>query len=509
MSGDIYFAGERTSRGDFQQTARCIAQDMIDRGLKVNDTIAVLMRNDLTLLELTEACRFVGLRYASINWHSAPQEVADILTDSQAKLFYAHADLLAPVMSVVPPDVKVVSVPVPDAIHDAYATSDLEVAGAIDFSPVLSSTSEYAGEPEKLRGLFAYTSGSTGKPKGIQRTFDPDAPDRWQTFEGMARILMGAQAGDRMYISAPLYHSAPTALAGFVMATGDVDLFIDPNFNPKRFLAVVQEHRITHAYIVPTMMVRLLKLPQKVKDKYDVSSLRYTISTGSPCPVDVKKAMIDWFGPIHNESYGASEIGFMTLINSEEALAKPGSVGKILPGGSVKVLDEDFNELPPGDMGVLYIHLPMFGDFVYSNQDGDFEGQRQGAFTTVGDMGTVDEDGYIFISDRKKDMIISGGANIFSTEIEAQLILMPEVADCAVFGVPDAEFGEAIAAAVCCQAGTSVTLESVRVFLEPRLAKFKLPSKVDVHDELPRQDSGKIYKAKLRAPYWEKSGRQV
>jgi long-chain acyl-CoA synthetase len=219
--------------------------------------------------------------------------------------------------------------------------------------------------------------------------------------------------------------------------------------------------------------------------------------------------MIDWFGPVLNESYGASEIGFMTLISSDEARAKPGSVGKILPGGAVRVLDDRFEDVPTGEVGTLYIHLPMFGDYEYSNTHGAMDGQRQGHFSTVGDVGYVDEDGYIFISDRKKDMIISGGANISPAEIEAQLILMPEVADCAVFGAPHPEFGETIVAAVTCQPGHQVSLEAVEAFLAPRLARFKMPRKVDIHETLPRQESGKIYKARLRAPYWEGHDRKV
>ena len=509
MSGDIYFAGKRLARADFQQAARRIARDMIDRGLTPDDNIAVLMRNDLAYLIMAEAARLVGARYASINWHSAPQEVEHILRDSGAKILYAHADLLEPVMTAVPQGVTAYAFPTPVEIMDAYGVGSPQIDGALEITPLLVSGEEFDGEPEKLRGMFAYTSGSTGKPKGIKRSFDPEGPDQWLTYQGLARNLMGANEGDRMYVAAPLYHSAPNALSLFVLSAGDVDVYVDPKFDPERFLQVVQDHRITHAYIVPTMMIRMLKLPPEVRDKYDVSTLRYTISTGSPCPVEVKRAMIDWFGPIHNESYGASEIGFMTLISSQEALAKPGSVGKILPGGSGKVLNDDFEEVPTGEVGVLYIHLPMFGDYEYSNKTGDLEGQRQGAHSTVGDMGYVDEDGYIYISDRKKDMIISGGANIFPAEIEAQLILMPEIADCAVFGAPHPEFGEQIVAAVRCQPGATVSLDSVRTFLEPRLAKFKLPRKLDLHEELPRQDSGKIYKAKLRAPYWEDAGRQV
>ena len=224
----------------------------------------------------------------------------------------------------------------------------------------------------------------------------------------------------------------------------------------------------------------------------------------------VKREMIDWFGPIFNESYGASEIGFMTLISSEEALKKPGSVGKIMPGGEVKVLDDDLNERPTGAVGSLYVRLSQFGDFEYTNAEGSLKGQRAaGGFTSVGDMGYVDEDGYIYISDRKKDMVISGGANIFPAEIESQLILMPEIEDCAVFGAPDEEFGERVVAAVTCKPGANITLDTVNAFLQTRLAKYKLPRKLDIHDTLPRQDSGKIFKARLRARYWEDSGRKV
>ncbi|MGC6500949.1 MAG: AMP-binding protein [Henriciella sp.] len=509
MSGDLYFSGERAPRDQFQKTARRLASHMHSEGVGPDDVIAILMRNDLVYLETVEAARLIGARYASINWHAAGREILHILSDSGARILYAHADLLQPVMADLPNDLCVVSVPVPDSIATAYNVADQTVPGALDMATLWDTSPEYSGDAQKLRGMFAYTSGSTGLPKGIRRAFNPEAPDTWQTYAGLARTLMDARPGDRMYVSAPLYHSAPNALSGFVLAAGDVDLFIDPKFEPEGFLATIDRHKITHAYIVPTMMVRLLKLPEEVRQRYDVSSLRFTISTGSPCPVDIKAAMIDWFGPVLNESYGASEIGFMTLISSDEARAKPGSVGKILPGGAVRVLDDRFEEVPTGEVGTLYIHLPMFGDYEYSNTHGAMDGQRQGHFSTVGDVGYVDEDGYIFISDRKKDMIISGGANIFPAEIEAQLILMPEIADCAVFGAPHPEFGETIVAAVTCQPGHQVSLEAVEAFLAPRLARFKIPRKVDIHETLPRQESGKIYKARLRAPYWEGHDRKV
>lgn len=257
------------------------------------------------------------------------------------------------------------------------------------------------------------------------------------------------------------------------------------------------------------MMVRLLKLPDEVKQKYDVSSLKFTLSTGSACPPDVKIQMIEWFGPVLHEAYGASELGFMTLIDSAGMLEKPKSVGKVLSGGSVKILEDRMHEVPTGEVGTIYLNLPTSTKFSYTNDEGSVADQRYADYTTVGDMGFVDEDGYIFISDRKKEMIISGGANIFPAEIENELIQMPEILDCAVFGAPDDEFGERIVAAIECAPGKKVALEDVQLFLQPRLAKFKIPRVLDVHEELPRQDSGKIFKAKLREPYWKNSGRSI
>jgi long-chain acyl-CoA synthetase len=357
--------------------------------------------------------------------------------------------------------------------------------------------------------MLAYTSGSTGRPKGIRRELNTEGPDRYEIYKALAVGLMHLEPGDRFYTAAPLYHSAPNALSTMCIAAGYAELYIASRFDPEGFLADIERFKITHCYLVPTMMVRLLKLPKEVREKYDVSSFRFGISTGSAWPADVKRAMIDWFGPVFYESYGASEIGFITLISSEESIRKPGSVGKVLEGGSIKIINDDGEELPVGEPGSIYIDLPQFGDFSYSNTDGDLKGQRHGKHATVGDIGYLDEDGYLYISDRKKDMIISGGANIFPAEIEAALIEMPEVFDCAVFGAPHAEFGETIVSAVQCADGASLTLSDVQSFLSDKIAKFKIPKILDIHDELPREDSGKIFKQRLRAAYWEDTGRQI
>ena len=314
---------------------------------------------------------------------------------------------------------------------------------------------------------------------------------------------MQLESGDRFYIAAPLYHSAPHALTLSCLAAGDVEVFIEAKFDPERFLADVQKHKITHTYIVPTMMIRLLKLPQSVRDKYDVSSLRYALSTGSSWPVEVKQGMIEWFGSIFFESYGASELGFMTLISSTEALQKPGSVGKVVPGGSLMILDDNMQPLPTGESGAIYVYLPMFGPFKYTNTEGTLEGLHHQNHTTLGDVGYVDEEGYLYINDRKKDMIISGGANIFPAEIEAVLIEMPQIVDCAIFGAPHAEFGEMVVVAVQCSQDETLSMEQVNAFLDGKIARFKWPKKLDLHLALPREDSGKIFKQRLKAAYIE------
>lgn len=509
MSNDIFFAGQRTARDVFQDRAQRLARVFVDHGVGADDAVAVLMRNDVNYPLVIEACRHIGAFFVTLNWHGAAPEIAQIMDDAGAKLLIGHSDLTAKMTPSVGVHVPVIAIATPTEICAAYKVSPDIAAGQLEMSALLEAVAPIDNEPHRFRGMLAYTSGSTGRPKGIRREQDLTKPDTWDTYKGLAAAVLQLQPGDRFYTAAPLYHSAPNALTTFCMATNYAEIYIAPKFDPEQFLADVERYGITHVYIVPTMMVRLLKLPQEVREKYDTSTLKFGISTGSAWPRDVKQAMIDWFGPIFYESYGASEIGFMTLISSQEAQAKPGSVGKVLPGGSIKIIDDDGNELPAGEAGSIYVDLPQFGDFTYSNTDGDIKGQRYGKHATVGDIGYLDEDDYLFISDRKKDMIISGGANIFPAEIEAALIDMPEVFDCAIIGAPHPEFGEMVVAAVQPVVGQDVTLDMVQAYLSDRIARFKIPRKLDIHDQLPRQDTGKIFKQGLRAPYWDKVGRQI
>jgi long-chain acyl-CoA synthetase len=277
----------------------------------------------------------------------------------------------------------------------------------------------------------------------------------------------------------------------------------------ERTLALIQDHKLTHAYLVPTMYVRLRRLDPAIRRKYDVSSMRFVSSTGSPCPAEIKRAMIEWWGPVFNEAYAASELGYITSITSPEALRKPGSAGRALGQAKIRILDTDGRELPQGEVGLVYARQPAFPDFTYNNNEEARRNIDRDGLWSLGDVGYLDADGYLYVCDRASDMVISGGVNIYPAEIEAVLALMPGVRDCAVFGIPDDEFGEALCAAVQPDPGATLTAADVQGFLRSRISSYKVPRRVDFHPELPREDSGKIFKRRLRAPYWEQSGRKI
>jgi long-chain acyl-CoA synthetase len=286
-------------------------------------------------------------------------------------------------------------------------------------------------------------------------------------------------------------------------------LWIEPRFDAQETLHLIEGQRITHAYLVPTMFRRLLRLPTEIRTRYDLSSLRFVASTGAPCPPQTKAAMIEWWGPVIHESYAASELGWITRIDSEEALRKPGSVGRAMPGTVLKILSAQGDVEPPGVVGLIHARSACVPDFTYANNDLARRQLERDGLWTLRDMGFLDPDGYLYIVDRQSDMVISGGVNIYPAEVEATLVTMPGVADCAVFGVPDEEFGESLLAAVQPVPGTPLSAEQVQHFLRERLAGYKVPRFIVFHEQLPREDTGKIFKRKLRDPYWEGSTRRV
>ena len=470
-------------------------------GVGEGDVVAMMMRNGPAALEVMLATRWIGALWCPINWHFKTDEVQYILSDSGARVFIADADLLAGL---------------PGLHLDAMATfvdhrgsvpaSHAALGRFPDWNTFRDATPASDTAASAPRGAMFYTSGTTGRPKGIRRA----AATPQQAARGLEilRHVLGFEPGMRALVSAPMYHSAPNSYC-IGASMEDAHLYIESRFDAEDTLRLIEQHRITHAYLVPTMYVRMLKLPEAVRKRYDISSMRFVSSTGSPCAPDVKRAMIEWWGPVIYEAYGASELGYMTRLDSHQALLKPGSAGKPLPGVQLAILDEQGVPVRQGKAGLIYVHQPAYADFTYIGNDAARQKMERDGLKTLGDIGYIDEDGFLFIVDRSADMVISGGVNIYPVEIEAALQMLPGVADCAVFGIPDAEFGEALAAAVQLSEGATLSAEDVQDFLKSRLATFKVPKVVSFHAQMPREDTGKIFKRKLREPYWAGADRRI
>lgn len=486
------------------------ASALIAFGAGADVPVAVIMRNDLAQIEIMRAAALAGTVIVALNWHAAVDEVAAICNDSGAECVIIHRDLIDALRPALKGR-KVIGVTPDSALCEAYGI-DAEMAAFDPDSPEWGSLVDAQMallEREMMRPLMRYTSGSTGTPKGVRRVGSGPRKDFEVVLRRVGTEMLRLKSGSRFFTAAPIYHSAPSTLTSAALVMPEVSTFIAPKFEPEQFLATIEAQRITHIYLVPTMMSRMLKLPADVKTRYDLSSVEFCVSTGSPWPHDLKVAMIDWWGPVFWESYGATEIGFMTMVSSQEALAKPGTAGRMQMGGTVLILDAEGHKLPADEVGEIHARMNAFGGFDYSNDaEGRLAAEKHGHFS-VGDLGWLDEDGFLFITDRKKDMIISGGANIFPAEVEAILMQAPFIRDVAVFGAPDPDYGEQIVAAVEPSEGWVPDAQEIKQFLDGKLARFKQPRKIVFHDALPREDSGKIFKPRLRAPYWEGAGRKI
>lgn len=493
MRPTLHFRGETLQPDVFEQRWRQSAAALQAQGVGPGDVVALMLRNRPEALELTLAVRHLGAQWCPVNWHFKAEEVQYILHNSGAKALIADASLWAGLGNVDTGAARVWTV------HGTAANSTA-------WEPLRDASAPITTPAAPARGAMFYTSGTTGRPKGIVRA--AMTPAQAQASNDLRRVAYGIEPGMRALLNAPMYHSAPNSYA-LGVAQVDGELFLEERFDAERTLQLIDQHRITHAYLVPTLYVRLLALPAEVRARYDLSSVRMVASTGSPCPPEVKRAMIDWWGPVIYECYGSSELGYMTLLTPEQALRKPGSAGPALPGVTLKILDDAGRELPTGTPGLIYIDQPAFADFSYAgNPEARARMERHG-LKTMGDIGYLDDEGFLFIVDRQADMVISGGVNIYPVEIEGVLQTLPGVADCAVFGIPDDEFGEALAAAVQLQPGATLDAVSVQTFLRGRLAGYKVPRVVAFHDSLPREDTGKIFKRRLREPYWAGRSRRV
>jgi long-chain acyl-CoA synthetase len=344
-----------------------------------------------------------------------------------------------------------------------------------------------------------YTSGTTGRPKGVVREEATD--EQREATKDLIGGLFRLEPGERTVIPAPLYHTAPNVYALSAAIRG-MDMTIMTGFDAEEFLRIVERDRVSVVQMVPTMFVRLLALDDEVRARYDISSLRWVVHAAAPCPPEVKRRMIEWWGPIIAEYYGSTETGPVVFCDSEQWLAHPGTVGRPLEGAIVKVLDSAGRELPTGESGEVFVWLGVWPDFTYNGDDAKRRAIEREGLVTCGDVGYLDEDGYLYLNDRSSDMVISGGVNIYPAEIEACLLALDGVRDCAVFGIPDEEFGEALAAHVELDDGAGVDADAVREHVRTNLAGYKTPRVVEFAASLPREDSGKIFKRRLREPYW-------
>jgi len=478
-------------------------------GLGEGDVVAIMLRNEPACLESMLIARTAGCYSCPINWHYKADEAGYILRDCSAKALIVHADLLRQIEGGVPDGVAVIVVEPSAATRAAFRLTDAQCAlpdGATEYEAWLAASTPYDGPPRRVHYSLPYSSGTTGKPKGVIRK--AATPEQAVRVVEITQIALGIKQGMRTAIVAPLYHSAPASYGIQSLMLGDLVL-VHERFDAERLLADIEKHKLDRLYLVPTHFVRLLRLPDEVKRRYDLSSVEFVASTGSPCPPEVKKQMIEWWGAVINESYASSEAGFITALSSTEALAHPGSAGRPLPGADVRILNDAGEVLPPFEAGLIYCLQTAYPEFTYINRDADRRAIEREGLVAVGDVGYFDRDGYLYICDRKSDMVISGGVNIYPAEIEAVLITMPGVADCAVFGIPDAEFGEALAAHVQPHDGAPLEREAVRTFLKERIADYKVPRVVEFSDALPREESGKIFKRRLRDPYWQDAGRRI
>lgn len=503
MTEPIVISGDRvTPMSTLKERAARLAVGLQSLGIGAGDRYAIVMRNETSFLEANLAASIIGAVPVPVNWHWTGVDLRHLLSDSGSKAVIVHTDLLDAVEKQKPDGMRIVEAAVPPEVADAYGVTDVELSGRYVTLEELIARNR---PPEKFTVApplaVIYTSGTTGLAKGIVR--DPIPPEQSAELVGVMRELMGFDPGGVSLVPAPLYHTAPNVAATFAVAIG-MSIVIMPKFDPEEFLRLVEKYEVTSVQVVPTMFVRLLHLPDEARSKYDLSSLGTVVHSAAPCAPHVKTAMIDWLGPVVTEFYGGSEGGAWVHCTSAEWLAHPGTVGQPFRDIAIKILGPDMKEVPTGETGTIYGRsMSCWPDFTYLGND---EKRREidagNGFITVGDVGRVDADGFLYLSDRLNDMVISGGVNIYPAEIEATLQALEGVADVAVFGIPEPDLGEALAAHVQLLPGATLTEQDVRNHVRANLAKYKVPKVVVFDDKLPREDSGKLFKRTLKEKYW-------
>jgi long-chain acyl-CoA synthetase len=492
-------SGETVTFAELDDRANRLSQLFRSLGLEPGDHVALCVENHPRFLELAWGAHYAGLIYTFASTRLTADELAYIVDDCGARVFVASghtADAAAAITDVTP---KVEARFVVDGEIEGFASYELAIA-------------DQPAEPleERLAGVdMLYSSGTTGKPKGVSIAYAGVPLDSATSVTPLAMGLLGFDENMRYLSPAPMYHAAPLRFSMSAHQAGGTVVVME-RFDPERALALIEQHRITHSQWVPTMFIRMLKLPEEVRARYDVSSMEVIVHAAAPCPVAAKRGIIEWFGPIVHEYYAGTEGNGFVYCNSEDWLAHPGTVGTSILG-PLHICDDEGEEVPVGEVGTVWFESAA--QFEYHNDpDKTASSRHPKGWTTLGDVGRMDEDGFLYLTDRQAYMIITGGVNVYPQEAENVLAMHPAVADAAVFGVPDEDFGEAVKAVVQPMdpnaAGPELAAELV-AHCRAHLADVKCPRTVDFRDELPRHPTGKLYKRLLKDEYWAEAGRSI
>jgi long-chain acyl-CoA synthetase len=486
-------SGETVTYRELDEEANSLSHYFRSLGLQVGDHIAFCLENHPRFLQIAWGAQYAGLYYTAISSRLTSEETEYIVNDCGAQVFITSrykADVAATLVDRTP---NLRARLMLDGVVDGYEAYE-EVIGSQPATPL----------PDRVAGKdMLYSSGTTGRPKGVKPSMPSEPIDSASPVTVLGQLLLG-YSDQTVYLSpAPLYHSAPLRFSMAVHQVGGTVISME-RFDAEEALALIEKYRVTHIQVVPTMFGRMLKLPDDVRSRYDVSSLTMAVHAAAPCPVAVKQQMIEWWGPIIHEYYAGTEGNGFVYCNSEDWLAHPGTVGRAIVG-ELHILDDDGHEVPAGQEGTIY-----FGgatDFEYHNDpEKTAESRNAQGWSTLGDVGRLDDDGFLYLTDRKTYMIITGGVNVYPQETENILSVHPKVMDVAVIGVPNEDFGEEVKAVVqpmdMADAGPELERELI-AYCKEHLADVKCPRSVDFTEELPRHPTGKLYKRLLRDKYWE------
>jgi long-chain acyl-CoA synthetase len=489
-------SGETVTFAEFEARSNQVAHLLRDAGLQRGDHIAVFMENSARMLEIEGGAERTGLYYTLINTYLGAEEVAYVVANSNARVLFsstAKREVAEAAAAQCRPGLDRMLMTGPGPLPAGWQPYDAPVAG-------------YSAAPvpdESLGTAMLYSSGTTGQPKGILRNLPEVGPGEPLPVLQFVQWMFGFREGMTYLNPAPLYHSAPHASVSAALRLGCTVVVME-HFDPQQWLALVERYQVTHCQMVPVMFNRLLRLPEEVRARYDTSSLECIVHAAAPCPVHVKQAMIDWLGPIITEYYGATEANGFTFCNSAEWLAHPGTVGRPILG-ELLILDGEGKPCLAGADGTIWFRGATAFEYFHDPVKTSESRSSDDAASTVGDVGHVDADGYLYLTDRKSYMIISGGVNIYPQESENILSAHPAVRDVAVIGVPNDDLGEEVKAVVQlvdpAAAGPGLA-EDLIAYCRDRLAHFKCPRTVDFVAELPRSETGKLYKRRLRDAYW-------